>query len=59
MGKLSRILDEKLNLPKLMIHKILVAMSYFIDENDKIPDIIPKYGYLDDLTVVNWAMEDI
>ena len=59
MGKLSRILDEELNLPKLMIHKILVAMSYFIDENDKIPDIIPEYGYLDDLTVVNWAIEDI
>ena len=59
MGKLSRILDEKLNLPKLMIHKILVAMSYFIDENDKIPDIITEYGYFDDLTVVNWAMEDI
>ena len=34
-------------------------MSYFIDENDEVPDIIPKYGYLDDLTVVNRAMEDI
>ena len=34
-------------------------MSYFIDENDEIPDIIPEYGYLDDLTVVNWVMKDI
>ena len=59
MGKLSRILEENLDLPKLVIQKILFAMSYFIDENDEVPDIIPEYGYLDDLTVVNWIMEDI
>lgn len=59
MGKLSRILEQDLNLPKLVIQKILFAMSYFIDENDEIPDIIPEYGYLDDLTVVKWVMEDI
>ena len=59
MGKLSRILKDNLDLPKLVIQKILFAMSYFIDENDEIPDIIPEYGYLDDLTVVNWVMEDI
>ena len=59
MGKLSRILKENLDLPKIVIQKILFAMSYFIDENDEIPDIIPEYGYLDDLTVVNWVMEDI
>ena len=59
MGKLSCILKENLDLPKLVIQKILFAMSYFIDENDEIPDIIPEYGYLDDLTVVNWVMEDI
>ena len=59
MGKLSRILEENLDLPKLVIQKILFAMSYFIDENDEIPDIIPEYGYLDDLSVVNWVMEDI
>ena len=59
MGKLSRILEENLDLPKIVIQKILFAMSYFIDENDEIPDIIPEYGYLDDLTVVNWIMEDI
>ena len=59
MGKLSCILEENLDLPKIVIQKILFAMSYFIDENDEIPDIIPEYGYLDDLTVVNWVMEDI
>ena len=45
MGKLSRMLNENLDLPKLVIQKILFAMSYFIDENDEIPDIIPEYGY--------------
>ena len=59
MGKLSRILEENLDLPKLVIQKILFALSYFIDENDEVPDIISEYGYLDDLTVVNWIMEDI
>ena len=59
MGKLSRILEENLDLPKLVIQKILFAMSYFIDENDEIPDILPEYGYLDDLTVVNWVMKEI
>ena len=46
MGKLSCILKENLDLPKLVIQKILFTMSYFIDENDEIPDIIPEYGYL-------------
>ena len=59
IGRLSRILEENLDLPKLVMKKILFAMSYFIDENDEIPDIIPEYGYLDDLTVVNWVIEDI
>ena len=34
-------------------------MSYFIDENDDIPDFIPDLGYLDDISVVNWILEDI
>ena len=59
MGKLSRILDKNLDLPKLVIQKILFAMSYFIAENDEIPDIIPDFGYLDDATVVNWIVEII
>ena len=59
MGKLTSILERNIDLPKLVLQKILFAMSYFIDENDEIPDIIPEYGYLDDLTVVNWIMEDI
>ena len=34
-------------------------MSYFIDENDEIPDIIPDLGYLDDVKVVEWVMNEI
>jgi len=59
MGKLVEILELHTDLPELVIKKVLFAMSYFIDENDEIPDIIPDYGYLDDVTVVSWIMEDI
>tara|TARA_Y100001934_G_C12286663_1_gene742672 strand:- start:296 stop:682 length:387 start_codon:yes stop_codon:yes gene_type:complete len=59
MAELMRILNSHLNLPVLVVKKILFAMSYFIDENDEIPDVIPDYGYLDDITVVTWIMDDI
>ncbi|MBT3945886.1 MAG: DUF1232 domain-containing protein [Candidatus Marinimicrobia bacterium] len=51
----------KLNpeLPKSVVKKILFAMMYFVDENDEIPDIIPGYGYLDDIKVVEWVINDI
>ena len=42
-----------------MIKKILFAMSYVINEDDEIPDIIPNIGYLDDISVVAWILEDI
>ena len=59
MTKLVEILELYNDLPVLVIKKVLFAMSYFIDENDDIPDIIPDYGYLDDITVVSWVMDDI
>jgi len=59
MAHLVKILELHTDLPELIIKKILFAMSYFIDENDEIPDIIPDYGYLDDVTVVSWVMNDI
>jgi len=51
----------KLNpeLPKSVVKKILFAMMYFVDENDEIPDVIPGYGYLDDIKVVEWVINDI
>ena len=59
MAHLVKILELHIDLPELVIKKVLFAMSYFIDENDEIPDIIPDYGYLDDVTVVSWVMNDI
>ena len=59
MAVLVQILEFNQNLPISVIKKILFAMSYFIDENDEIPDVIPDYGYLDDISVVSWIMEDI
>ncbi len=59
IAHLVKILELHVNLPESIIKRILFAMSYFIDENDEIPDVIPDYGYLDDVTVVSWVMEDI
>ena len=59
MAHLVKVLELHIDLPELVIKKILFAMSYFIDENDEIPDIISDYGYLDDVTVVSWVMNDI
>ena len=47
------------NLPENIVKKILFAMSYFIDDEDEIPDIVPKYGYLDDIVVVRWIVTEI
>ena len=59
VARLAEILELYPGLPKTVIKKILFAMSYFIDENDEIPDIIPDYGYLDDVKGVSWVIDDI
>ena len=59
MSKLIKILQLYGKLPDSIVKKILFAMSYFIDENDDIPDVIPDYGYLDDIAVVRWIIDDI
>ena len=59
MSKLIKILQLYSKLPDRIVKKILFAMSYFIDENDDIPDVIPDYGYLDDIAVVRWIIDDI
>jgi len=59
MTRLVEILEKTNTLSKLNTKKILFAMSYFIDEDDEIPDIIPNYGYLDDITIVSWIINDI
>jgi len=47
------------DLPERTVQKILFALSYFIDENDEIPDMIPEIGYLDDMKVAKWIVNDI
>ena len=59
VAQLAEILELYPDLPEPVIKKILFAMSYFIDENDEIPDVIPDYGYLDDVKVVGWVIDDI
>ena len=39
--------------------RILFAISYFCDEDDDIPDIVPDIGYLDDAVIANWVIESI
>ena len=39
--------------------RILFAISYFCDENDDIPDIVPEIGYLDDAVVARWVIETV
>ena len=59
VAQLAEILELYPDLPEPVIKKILFAMSYFIDENHEIPDVIPDYGYLDDVKVVGWVIDDI
>ena len=56
---LMGILELHPDLAENTIKKILFSLTYFIDVNDEIPDIIPDYGYLDDKKVVEWVIEDI
>ena len=59
VARLAEILKLFTELPDGVIKKILFAMSYFIDENDEIPDIIPELGYLDDVKVVGWIVDEV
>ena len=47
------------NLTKSIQKRILFSISYFCDEDDEIPDIIPGLGYLDDAKVAEWIIESI
>lgn len=39
--------------------RILFAISYFCDEDDDIPDIVPEIGYLDDAVIARWIIDSI
>ena len=59
MARFVKIFETFKNLPEKFVKKILFAMSYFIDDEDEIPDIVLKYGYLDDIVVVRWIVTKI
>ena len=35
------------------------SLTYFLEEEDEIPDSIPDIGLLDDAVVVHWIVDDI
>tara|TARA_B100000575_G_scaffold265174_1_gene241526 strand:+ start:165 stop:485 length:321 start_codon:yes stop_codon:yes gene_type:complete len=45
MDRFVKIFESFKNLPENILKKIIFAMSYFIDYEDEILDIVPKYGY--------------
>ena len=59
MARFVKIFETFKNFPENIVKKILFAMSYYIDDEDEIPDIVPKYGYLDDIVVVRWIVAEI
>ena len=59
ISMLLEVLELQSELPNSVIKKILFAMTYFVDDDDEIPDVIPDYGYLDDIKVVEWVLDDI
>ena len=56
---LYNILKSTPNLEELVQQKIIFALKYFIKGQDDIPDDIPGIGFLDDLAVVDWVIQDI
>ena len=59
INALYNILKTNPNLERLVQQKIIFALKYFLKGKDDIPDSIPGIGYLDDLTVVDWVIQDI
>lgn len=59
MARFVKIFESFKNLSENIIKKILFVMSYFIDDEDEIHDIVPKYGYLDDIVVVKWIVIEL
>jgi len=56
---LYSILSNTPNLEDLVQQKIIFTLKYFLKGQDEIPDNIPGIGYLDDLAVVDWIIDDI
>ena len=56
---LYNIINKNPNLEETIQQKILFAFRYFLFGQDDIPDDIPIIGFVDDLAVVDWVIQDI
>ena len=56
---LAMLKDKQWNMSKKDKNYVLAALSYFVDENDIIPDEIPVVGFLDDCIVIDIVCEKI
>ncbi|MBT3216342.1 MAG: DUF1232 domain-containing protein [Candidatus Marinimicrobia bacterium] len=47
------------NISEELVRKIAFSLTYFLEEEDEIPDSIPEIGLLDDAVVVRWIVDEI
>lgn len=59
VSKLYNILSAMPSLNNDLKRRILYALDYFVIEDDEIPDEIPDLGYIDDLVVVRYVVDQI
>ena len=62
INNVSKLYNVIMSLPALhddLKRRILYALDYFVDKADEIPDEIPEFGYLDDLVIVRYVVDQI
>ena len=62
INNVSKLYNVIMSLPTLhddLKRRILYALDYFVDKDDAIPDEIPEFGYLDDLVIVRYVVDQI
>lgn len=57
--KLIFVLESVESISENLAKKIAFSLTYFLEEEDEIPDSIPDIGLLDDAVVVRWIVDDI
>lgn len=57
--KLIFVLENIESISEKLAKKIAFSLTYFLEEEDEIPDSIPDIGLLDDAVVVHWIVDDI
>ncbi len=62
INNVSKLYNVIMSLPALhddLKRRILYALDYFVNKDDEIPDEIPEFGYLDDLVIVRYVVDQI